>query len=176
MIFSRDPLANPEPLIRRVYAYVAYCVGDGPDAEDITSDTFERAIRYRSSFSRKKGEPIAWLIGIARRAIADHQNRRLELGEVVDAPAPGDLASEVAARADLHRAVATLDARKRELIALRYGRSPSSSTCGRTRSRSPSTGRSASSARSSRSPPAARRRCAPTPTPPARGREPPGRL
>jgi RNA polymerase sigma-70 factor (ECF subfamily) len=121
MIFSRDPLANPEPLIRRVYAYVAYCVGDGPDAEDITSDTFERAIRYRSSFSRKKGEPIAWLIGIARRAIADHQNRRLELGEVVDAPAPGDLASEVAARADLHRAVATLDARKRELIALRYG-------------------------------------------------------
>ncbi len=33
-MFKRDPLANPEPLIRRVYAYVAYFVGDGPDAED----------------------------------------------------------------------------------------------------------------------------------------------
>ncbi len=33
-MFNRDPLANPEPLIRRVYAYVAYFVGDGPDAEE----------------------------------------------------------------------------------------------------------------------------------------------
>jgi len=38
-----DPLANPEPLIRRVYAYVAYRLGDGPDAEDVTSQVFERA-------------------------------------------------------------------------------------------------------------------------------------
>ena len=35
-----DPLRNPEPLIRRVYGYVAYRIGDGPDAEDITSETF----------------------------------------------------------------------------------------------------------------------------------------
>jgi len=38
-MFERDPLANPEPLIRRVYAYVAYRIGDGPDAEDVTSAT-----------------------------------------------------------------------------------------------------------------------------------------
>ena len=30
-----------EPLIRRVYAYVAYRVGDGADAEDITQKTDE---------------------------------------------------------------------------------------------------------------------------------------
>ena len=41
-MFRVDPLANPEPLIKRVYAYVAYRVGDGPDAEDLTSETFER--------------------------------------------------------------------------------------------------------------------------------------
>ena len=29
--FSRDPLANPEALIRRVYAFVAYRLGDGPE-------------------------------------------------------------------------------------------------------------------------------------------------
>src|SRR5256885_13180960 len=44
-MFSRDPLANPEPLIRRVYSYAAYRLGDGPDAEDATSDAFERALR-----------------------------------------------------------------------------------------------------------------------------------
>jgi len=68
-MFRADPLANPEPLIKRVYAYVAYRVGDGPDAEDLTSETFERALRYKKSYDSTKGEPIAWLIGIARRCI-----------------------------------------------------------------------------------------------------------
>jgi DNA-directed RNA polymerase specialized sigma24 family protein len=38
-----DPLADPAPLIRKVYAYVAYRVGVGAEAEDITSETIERA-------------------------------------------------------------------------------------------------------------------------------------
>ena len=58
-MFRADPLANPEALIRRVYAYVAYRVGDGPDAEDLTSETFERALRYKKSYDSTKGEPIA---------------------------------------------------------------------------------------------------------------------
>ncbi len=69
--FSRDPLANPEALIRRVYAYVAYRLGDGPDAEDVTSEVFERALRYRESYDRSKGEPTAWLLGIARRCTSE---------------------------------------------------------------------------------------------------------
>ena len=62
-MFRVDPLRNPEPLIRRVYAYVAYRIGDGADAEDVTSDTFERALRYRKSFDPSRGEPISWLLG-----------------------------------------------------------------------------------------------------------------
>src|SRR6201999_1533604 len=62
---------HPEALIRRVYAYVAYVIGDGPDAEDITSETFERAIRYRKTYDPSKGSPATWLVGIARRCIAD---------------------------------------------------------------------------------------------------------
>ncbi len=67
----RDPLADPAPLVRRVYAYVAYRLGDGPDAEDVTSEVFERALRYRESYDSRKGDPAAWLIGIARRCVAD---------------------------------------------------------------------------------------------------------
>ena len=69
MIRRSDPLAQPEPLIRRVYAYAAYRLGDGQDAEDVTSETFARALRYRDSYDRSKGEPIAWLLGIARRCV-----------------------------------------------------------------------------------------------------------
>ena len=64
-MFRRDPLANPAPLIKRVYAYVAYCIGDGPEAEDITSETFERALRYRSSYKPSQGEPVTCVLNSA---------------------------------------------------------------------------------------------------------------
>jgi RNA polymerase sigma-70 factor (ECF subfamily) len=119
---ARDPLADPKPLVRRVYAYVAYRIGEGPDAEDVTSETFARALRYRSSFDPKQGEPIAWLLGIARRCIADARavgRGELELFDQV--AAPGELEAESIERLDLRRAVLTLDPRARELVALRYG-------------------------------------------------------
>jgi RNA polymerase sigma-70 factor, ECF subfamily len=120
-MLRRDPLANPEPLIRRVYAYVAYRVGDGPDAEDLTSETFERALRYKKSYDPTKGEPVQWLLGIAKRCI-DGRGPRLELAsEWADEAAPGDVEEEAIRRLSVSRAVATLDERDRELIALRYG-------------------------------------------------------
>jgi RNA polymerase sigma-70 factor, ECF subfamily len=120
-MLRRDPLANPEPLIRRVYAYVAYRVGDGPDAEDLTSETFERALRYRKSYDPKKGEPVAWLLGIAKRCI-DGRGPRIELAsESAEEATSGDLEAETIRRLTVASAVSTLDERDRELIALRYG-------------------------------------------------------
>ena len=121
-MFARDPLANPEPLIRRVYSYVAYRVGDGPEAEDVTSETFERALRYRESYDPRKGEPVAWLIGIARRCVDEALSSRLPLADSeLDTPAAFDLEGEAVQRIELAAALATLDDRDRELIALRYG-------------------------------------------------------
>lgn len=120
-MFRRDPLANPEPLIRRVYSYVAYRVGDGPDAEDLTSETFERALRYRKSYDPRKGEPVAWLLGIAKRCV-DGRGPRMELAsETPEGPTVGDLEEDTVRRLTVARAVDTLDERDRELIALRYG-------------------------------------------------------
>lgn len=118
-VIRRDPLANPEALIRRVYAYVAYVIGDGPDAEDVTSETFARATRYRKSYDPSKGSPATWLVGIARRCIADRPRP----------PEPTDLVGRGSvdvheSRADVlavRAAVARLPERDRELVALRYG-------------------------------------------------------
>ncbi len=121
-MFERDPLANPEPLIRRVYAYVAYRIGDGPDAEDVTSATFERALRYRKSFDPRRGEPLAWLIGIARRCLAEaHAGAAIPVAEPPDVAGPGDPEDRALRRLWLTAALAHLDERDRELIALRYG-------------------------------------------------------
>ena len=116
-----DPLADLQPLIRRVYAYVAYRIGDGPDAEDVTSETFERALRYRDSYDPRRGDPPAWLIGIARHCIADAALRRQPLVDELPERS-GDGHEELALRRlALRDAVARLDERDRELVALRYG-------------------------------------------------------
>jgi RNA polymerase sigma-70 factor (ECF subfamily) len=120
-MLRRDPLSNPEPLIRRVYAYAAYRLGDGPDAEDVTSETFERALRYRKSYDPRKGEPVAWLIGIAKRCIDGSYESTEFATEDIDSADPSDLEEDTIRRLNVARAVATLDERDRELIALRYG-------------------------------------------------------
>jgi RNA polymerase sigma-70 factor (ECF subfamily) len=105
-----------------VYAYVAFRIGRGPDAEDVTSEVFERAVRYRASYDRRKGAPLAWLFGIARGCIADHVARRVVSGgEPDDVAMLGDLEGDTVERLALRDAVRRLGPRDRELIALRYG-------------------------------------------------------
>jgi RNA polymerase sigma-70 factor (ECF subfamily) len=123
-VAPRDPLANPAPLIRRVYSYVAYRVGDGADAEDITSETFERAMRYRASFDDSRGTPVAWLLGIARRCVDDSMKRRVASLAVGDFAGPADeieLEAVVIDRVTVGAAINRLDDRSRDLLALRYG-------------------------------------------------------
>src|ERR671910_2053012 len=88
----RDPLARADKLIPLVYAYAAYRLGDGPDADDVTGDTIERAVRYRKRYDPAKGEPMAWLIGIARNCIADLVSKR---EDIVDEPVPEPVTEEM---------------------------------------------------------------------------------
>lgn len=128
---KRDPLSNPEPLIRRVYAYVAYRIGPGADAEDVTSAVVERAVRYRASYDPAKGDAHSWLLGIARTCVNDH----LAAGSPVplaDVSLEGTHSEESATidRLNIASVVSRLDGRDRELIALRYGADLSSREIG----------------------------------------------
>ena len=127
----RDPLSDPEPLIRRVYSYVAYRLGPGADAEDVTSTVIERALRYRSSYDPGKGDPRAWLLGIARTCVDDHLRTRSDL-PLEDAYLAGSHSEEASTieRLGIAAVVSRLDDRDRELIALRYGADLSSREIG----------------------------------------------
>lgn len=122
MLSRRDPLANPRPLIDAVYSFVAYRMGPGADAEDVTAETFARAARYRATYDPAYGEPIMWLIGIARRCIADAraQPRHLPL-EAASGVDSADVEALSVQRLQLRAAVAALTPRERELVALRFG-------------------------------------------------------
>ena len=118
-----DPLAQPETMIRRVYAYVAYRIGDGPDAEDVTSEVFVRALRYRDSYDAAKGQPITWLTGIARTVLIENGRAAQTLGEdaLPTLVEPSRVEERTADRLALADALAGLPERDRELLALRYG-------------------------------------------------------
>jgi RNA polymerase sigma-70 factor (ECF subfamily) len=124
-MMRHDPLQHPEEAIRRVYAYAAYRLGPGADAEDVTSETIERALRYRKSFDHRRGTPGAWLIGIATRVIADHHRtagaEMTSDDELPDAPDDSDPAGRSDSRLDIQTAMLRLDERSRELLSLRYG-------------------------------------------------------
>ena len=119
----QDPLANPEEAVRRVYAYAAYRLGDGAEAEDVTSATIERALRYRGSYDSGKGDPAAWLVGIARRTIDEHYRRQALAETVATVPerASDPFEERSIERLAMAAAVGRLDPRERELVALRYG-------------------------------------------------------
>jgi RNA polymerase sigma-70 factor, ECF subfamily len=73
-----------------VFRFVYFRVGNRPLAEDLTSDTFLRALKRISSFTWQGRDLGAWLITIARNLVADHVKSgryRLEVttGDVLDA-------------------------------------------------------------------------------------------
>jgi len=110
-----------------VYGFFAYRVSSREDAEDLTQQTFERALRAWPRFDPERAPVAVWLMAIARNLLIDHYRRRggarqepLEevgeerLGSEMPNPALGlDPA--------LAEALTTLSPRDREVIALRFG-------------------------------------------------------
>lgn len=118
---SADPFRDPAALIERLYAYVALRVGDGPEAEEVTSRALERAVRYRDSYDPRLGSPLMWLIGIARRC-AREPSGATAIGLDLDGrAATGSVEDEAIARVLVSELVPGLRPREREVIALRFG-------------------------------------------------------
>jgi RNA polymerase sigma-70 factor (ECF subfamily) len=109
-----------------VYAYVASLLRDGPAAEEVTATAFERAYRKRSRFDPGRGEPRAWLFGIARNAALDELRRRGRQAELIAEPADlsaaavHESAAESERRLAVTAALGALEPRQRELIALKF--------------------------------------------------------
>jgi RNA polymerase sigma-70 factor, ECF subfamily len=110
----------------RVYAYVAAMLRDRSAAEEVTAQAFERAYRRRSSYRPGRGPVEAWLFGIARNAALDELRRRGRRARLEHEPpdataTAGDEEAEgLLRRATVRAALASLDARERDLIALKF--------------------------------------------------------
>lgn len=112
----------------RVYGFLGYRLGSRLDAEDLTQQTFERALRSWDRFDPARGSAETWLLSIARNLLIDHYRRdrsgaERPLGDEAEtamgqAPSPED---SLGIGAELEQALEVLDRRARELVALRFG-------------------------------------------------------
>lgn len=109
-----------------VYAYVASLLRDAPAAEEVTAAAFERAYRKRHRFDPERGEPRAWLFGIARNAALDELRRRGRQAELTAEPADlesvrlDEGAEQSERRLAVSAALERLEPGERELIALKF--------------------------------------------------------
>ncbi len=111
-----------------VFAYVMTLLRDRSAAEDVTATAFERAYRRQSGFNPARGTQRAWVFGIARNAALDELRARKRTAALLTDPEDPDVrhddgaADDEAAlrRATVAAALAQLDPRERELIALKF--------------------------------------------------------
>lgn len=108
----------------RVYAYIVRRVRDRDQAEDLTSEVFQKALANIARF-KWRGVPFAaWVLRIAANMIADRGKRAAKEFELSDddsteAPSPVSL-EEVEHHARLFRLVNQLPADQRRVIVMRF--------------------------------------------------------
>jgi len=70
----------------RVYAFIAWRVGDRDAAEDLTSEVFHKALASLRRFEWRGAPFASWLLRIAANAIADQAQRGRKEFAVADPP------------------------------------------------------------------------------------------
>lgn len=111
--------------VKKVYSFVYYKVLHREQAEDVTSETFLKALSKINSFDVEKGSLLTWLYTIARNTVIDHARVKKE---TVDLEVAFDLGKEdgldesVDAKehvAKVQKYLSTLHEEQREIIIMR---------------------------------------------------------
>jgi RNA polymerase sigma-70 factor, ECF subfamily len=107
-----------------VHAYLVYLTRDRGIAEDLTAETFEKALRLWRRFDPRRASARTWLCQLARTTALDHfraeeRRRRREGVYASEASGPYEEGLFGGLSLQLEQALARLSAGEREVIALR---------------------------------------------------------
>jgi RNA polymerase sigma-70 factor (ECF subfamily) len=112
-----------------VYAYLCYRTGDRVLAEDLLADTFERVLRARRGYDRRRATERTWLYAIALNCVRDNARRvAAESRALAHVGADGSASlsiesatDDVELKAMLDQAMGMLSDEEREVLSLRFG-------------------------------------------------------
>lgn len=112
----------------RVHCFFASRLTTGPEAEDLTQQTFERALRAWGTYDESRASAATWLLTIARNLLIDHLRARrpgrwlsLDALEEPEALAAPPDRHRLGLEPELDWALCELQPRERVLLALRFG-------------------------------------------------------
>lgn len=117
-----DFAAAAERHLDDVFAYLIWFTGDRGTAEDLTGETFERALRLWHRYDPRRGSERTWLCQVARSVALDHfrserrRRRREHAAARIDMPSESDVDG---LSPELDTALRSLSAADREIVALR---------------------------------------------------------
>jgi RNA polymerase sigma factor (sigma-70 family) len=117
--------AVAEDLLDDVYGYLLYLTKNWALAEDLTSETFETALRRWKRFDPRRGTHRSWLLAIARSTALDwfradaRRKRREERSETETARAAEEYAFGEGFSPELEDGLRALTTGEREVVALR---------------------------------------------------------
>jgi RNA polymerase sigma-70 factor, ECF subfamily len=120
--WSASFAATAEEHLDDVYGYLVYLTRDRSLAEDLTADTFEKALRLWRRFDPARASARTWLCQIARTTALDwfrseERRQKRELRAAEPDVADGGLSPGLSP--ELEAALRELSAGEREVIALR---------------------------------------------------------
>ncbi|MGZ8783547.1 MAG: RNA polymerase sigma factor [Gaiellaceae bacterium] len=120
--FSAGFAATAEEHLDDVYAYLVYLTRDRSLAEDLTADTFEKALKQWRRFDPARASARTWLCQIARTTALDwfrSEERRQRREEKASVPDRSEAGFAEGLSPELESALRELSAGEREVIALR---------------------------------------------------------
>lgn len=135
-IFTQKTAGLPVPLDQAfeqyypsIFRYFRYRGADVDTANDLASSTFERALRAISRFDSRKSEIQTWLFAIARNVAINHwKSESIRFCVPLDNQLPDSndppleaLMIAMESKEQMLTALQSLDARAREIIALKFG-------------------------------------------------------
>jgi RNA polymerase sigma factor (sigma-70 family) len=110
-----------------LFGFLVYRTGDRALAEEVVADTFERVLRAKRRYDRKKAKEKTWIYAIALNRLRDlkrseaAERRAVERVAGSGGPAEASSFEDVEHRDTVARAMAVLSDEEREAIALRFG-------------------------------------------------------
>jgi RNA polymerase sigma factor (sigma-70 family) len=113
--------------LARVYGFIASRTRSREDAEDLTQQTFERALRAWDRFDPRRAPLSAWLLAIAGNLLIDNfraqgpEQSPLEEVSADALPSASGPEAQLGLDPELAEAVGALAPRNREILALRFG-------------------------------------------------------
>lgn len=119
-----------ETYYKRVYNYIFYRVSSHHEAEDLTSQVFEKVMTKIDTYIEEKSKFEIWMFSIARNVINDYfrETKRHKVFSIdsfkdliSNKKNPEDIVGTRETNDELLNALKILDAREKSIIALKFG-------------------------------------------------------